>query len=198
MFIQIPYDRERAVAYAREWALSRNPLFADFTGGGGNCTNFVSQCLLAGCSVMNFTPTFGWYYRSINDRAPAWSGVDELYRFLTSSGGFEAQRTPDGPYAVQATAMRQVEAGDVIQLANTAGEYYHTLIISEITPTEILICAQSNDALDRPLSSYNYASLRVLHVEGAYIDFPSEAAFENLLAANAVETIIATPVNVRG
>ncbi len=198
MFIQIPYDRQRAVAYAREWALSRNPLFADFTGGGGNCTNFVSQCLLAGCSVMNFTPTFGWYYRSINDRAPAWSGVDEIYRFLTSSGGFETERTSEGPYATQATSMRQVEIGDVIQLANTAGEYYHTMIISEITPNDILICAQSNDALDRPLSSYDYASLRVLHVEGAYIDLPSETAFENLLTGNAIETLIATPINVRG
>ena len=48
------YDEaERAVAYARRWALDRNPLFVDFTGQGGNCTNFVSQCVLAGSCVMN-------------------------------------------------------------------------------------------------------------------------------------------------
>lgn len=58
------YDRAQAVAYARRWALSRNPLFYDFTGIGGDCTNFVSQCLLAGCCVMDYEPVFGWYYRS--------------------------------------------------------------------------------------------------------------------------------------
>ena len=198
MLTEISYDREKAIAYAREWALSRNPLFADFTGGGGNCTNFVSQCMLAGCSVMDFTPTFGWYYRSINDRAPAWSGVDELYGFLTDSGGFATERGGVGPYATVARSMRQVEVGDVVQLANSAGEFYHTLIISEITPNDILICAHSDDALDRPLSSYNYASLRILHIMGAFIDLPSETAYENLLTGNAIETVVATAVNVRG
>ena len=81
MLTDISYNREYAVAYARRWALMRNPLFIDFTGIGGNCTNFVSQCLLAGSSVMDFTPTFGWYYRSPEDRAPAWSGVEQLYDF---------------------------------------------------------------------------------------------------------------------
>ena len=175
MFIQVPYDRQRAVAYAREWALSRNPLFADFTGGGGNCTNFVSQCLLVGCSVMNFTPTFGWYYRSINDRAPAWSGVDELYRFLTSSGGFETERTSEGPYATQATSMRQVEVGDVIQLADSDGDFYHTLMITGFDGGEILVSAHSDDSLDRPLSSYTNASERIIHVIG--ITVPDDAEY---------------------
>ncbi|MBR5616363.1 MAG: amidase domain-containing protein, partial [Clostridia bacterium] len=43
MLIEIPYMRERAVEYALRWALSRNPLFPDFAGIGGDCTNFVSQ-----------------------------------------------------------------------------------------------------------------------------------------------------------
>ncbi|MBR2024561.1 MAG: amidase domain-containing protein, partial [Clostridia bacterium] len=54
------YNRENAVKYARKYALMRNPLFFTFEGIGGNCTNFVSQCILAGSCVMNFTPTFGW------------------------------------------------------------------------------------------------------------------------------------------
>ena len=82
MLIERPYYRERAVMYARRWALSRNPLFLDFTGTGGDCTNFVSQCILAGSCVMNFTPTYGWYFRSSADRAPAWSGVEAMNNFL--------------------------------------------------------------------------------------------------------------------
>ena len=79
MLLELPYDRQRAVEYAQKWALDRNPLFLDFTGKGGDCTNFVSQCIFAGCGVMNYTPTFGWYFISSDDRAPAWTGVDELY-----------------------------------------------------------------------------------------------------------------------
>ena len=54
------YDRSAAVAYARKWAFGRNPEYYDFGGIGGDCTNFVSQCLYAGAGVMNFTPELGW------------------------------------------------------------------------------------------------------------------------------------------
>lgn len=43
-----PYNRGKAVAYALEWAMSRNPAYLDFEELGGDCTNFASQCLLAG------------------------------------------------------------------------------------------------------------------------------------------------------
>ncbi len=55
MLLPVPYDRRRAVEYARRWALSRNPLFVNFAGQGGDCTSFVSQCILAGCGIMNGT-----------------------------------------------------------------------------------------------------------------------------------------------
>ena len=195
MLTEIPYNRQYAVEYARRWALSRNPLFVDFTGGGGNCTNFVSQCLLAGCSVMNFTETFGWYYRSIDDRAPAWTGVEQLYDFLTGSGDY-VQSAVEGPFAMVATNRRQVEAGDVVQLANSTGDFYHTLIISEISGNEIFVCAHSDDALDRPLSSYNYASLRILHIMGAAIELPVEECVRNLFDGVALKTLTAEATNV--
>ena len=69
------YRRDLAVMYARRYAMGQNPLFGDFGGIGGNCTNFISQCLYAGSCRMNYLPTFGWYYRSLDDRAPAWTGA---------------------------------------------------------------------------------------------------------------------------
>jgi hypothetical protein len=90
MLIEKPYNRMRAVEYARTWALDRNPLFIDFTGIGGNCTNFVSQCVLAGSCVMNYTPDFGWYYVSAEDRAPAWSSVEYFFDFITQDPDFLA------------------------------------------------------------------------------------------------------------
>ena len=183
MLLPIPYDRRRAVEYARRWALSRNPLFIDFTSQGGNCINFVSQCLLAGCGVMNYTDTFGWYYISPDDRAPAWSGVDEFYAFLTAAPDFSRANRGYGPYATDARTSKRIDVGDVLQLANESGEFYHSLIISDFTDSDILVCAQSNDALDRPLSSYQYSSLRALHIEGAMLYFDDEKIFEDLINA---------------
>ena len=195
MLVQIPYNRSYAVEYARKWALSRNPLFFDFTGQGGNCTNFVSQCLLAGSGVMDFTPTFGWFYRSVDDRAPAWSGVEQLYDFLTGSGDFidmEAQ----GPFGFAVDSREQIEIGDIVQLANSSGDFYHTLIISEITDSDILVCAQSDNALDRPLSSYRYAGLRILHISGVAIDIPYEDIFAALYNSVSIQSIEARTLNV--
>lgn len=47
------YDREAAVAYALEWAHNFNPDYPNFSKGGGDCANFISQCLLAAGFEMN-------------------------------------------------------------------------------------------------------------------------------------------------
>ena len=83
MLERIPYDRRAAVAYAHQWAYGRNPDFYDYEEIGGDCTNFASQCIFAGCGIMNFTPTYGWYYITANQKAPAWTGVPFLWNFLT-------------------------------------------------------------------------------------------------------------------
>ena len=121
MTITLPYSRDRAVMYARRWALERNPLFVDFSDVGGNCTSFVSQCIYAGCCNMNFTPDFGWYYISGEDRAPAWSSVEYFYEFLTGNPEFKERNASTGPFASE-TSRDLVQKGDVIQLANSSGE----------------------------------------------------------------------------
>jgi hypothetical protein len=162
MIIEKEYARERAVLYARKYALVRNPLFFSFAGIGGNCTNFVSQCVLAGSCVMNYTPIYGWYYLSTNRRSASWTGVEFFYNFMIENVGV-------GPFGIEDT-LERAEVGDIIQLQNEDGIFYHTVIISEIRDGEIYICANSNDALDKPLSEYNYANLRVIHILGVRFD----------------------------
>ncbi|MBE6674227.1 MAG: amidase [Ruminococcaceae bacterium] len=162
MILEKEYLRERAVAYARKYALIRNPLFFTFEGIGGNCTNFVSQSILAGSCVMNFAPIYGWFYLSPNRRAAAWTGVEFFYNFMTTNEGV-------GPYG-RVVDISEAMIGDVIQLQNEDNVFYHTLIISQITEGEIYICANSVDSLDRPLSSYNYKALRVIHIEKVRYD----------------------------
>ena len=181
MLITKPYQRERAVEYARRWALGRNPLFADFTGRGGNCTNFVSQCVLAGSCVMNRTEDFGWYYISEADRAPAWSSVEYFYDFMTGVPAFASRNGGIGPYARE-VPRREAMIGDVVQYANQEMDWYHTVIISRIENGEIYICAHSDDALDRPISSYNFAMARFLHIEGVRFEKDDTSCFDYLIS----------------
>ena len=179
MTVELAYLRRRAVAYAERWALSRNPLFYDFADSGGDCTNFVSQCILAGCCTMNYTPTYGWYFRSVNDRAPAWTSVEYLYDFLTGADGFAAQNGGIGPHGRQIPAAL-ARAGDVIQLAGEEGRFYHTLLITAVLPDEILVSAHTNDALNRPLSSYTYAAARYIHIDGVRTQYPDVGCYRSL------------------
>ncbi len=154
---EIPYNRFASVAYARTWATSRNPAYYNFEEIGGDCTNFASQCIYAGARVMNYTPTFGWYYRSSYDRSPSWSGVEYLYNFLISNRSV-------GPFAHEVSAA-EAQPGDIVQLGTADGHFYHSPVITSVTP-DILVAAHTFDALDRPLSTYVYDRVRFLHIDG--------------------------------
>ena len=97
-------------SYARKYALVRNPLFFSFAGIGGNCTNFVSQCVLAGSCVMNYTPIYGWYYLSTNRRSASWTGVQFFYNFMIENMSV-------GPFGIE-VPLEGAQIGDVIQLQN--------------------------------------------------------------------------------
>ena len=127
---------------------------------------------------MNYTPEFGWYYISPDDRAPAWSSVEFFYDFLTQK--FEAENDGVGPFATEVPRER-AELGDVVQYANSEGDWYHTVIITGKDGDEILVSAQSNDALDRPISSYNFAQARFLHIEGVSVSLDDESCYSILL-----------------
>jgi hypothetical protein len=143
------YNRKKAVAYAHKWALRYNPAYYNFSGIGGDCSNFASQCILAGAGVANYKPLYGWYYNNLEDRAPAWSSVKYLHRFLTTNQGA-------GPYAKE-TDIREMQLGDIIQLATWMEDYHHTIVVVEtgVIPSvdNILVSCHSYDSDNRPLST---------------------------------------------
>ena len=155
--VTYPYNRVLAVTYARRWALGRNPAYYDFSDIGGDCTNFASQSIFAGAGVMNYTPTFGWYYISPDKRAPAWTGVEYLYNFLVGNESV-------GPFAREVNWYEALP-GDIVQLGDETGDFYHSPVITAIYPT-ILVCAHSYDRLDVPLASYDFYTARFIHIEG--------------------------------
>ncbi len=157
-----PYNREEALRYAHTWSYGRNPKYLDFSLLGGDCTNFISQCLYAGCSHMNFTPTYGWYYLSSSNRTASWTGVNFLHKFLTQNKGA-------GPFG-QEVPIHKVTLGDLIQLADAQGTFYHSLIIVALlgppSPSNLLIATHTLDSNYRPLETYNYFTARFIHIEG--------------------------------
>ncbi len=154
------YDRKKAIDYAHQWAFKRNPAFPDFEEMGGDCTNFMSQCLLAGGGRMNYTPITGWYYHSLNNRSPAWSGVEELYRFTTSGHQI-------GPSA-QKVEMKGIQPGDIVQLVTAGSRFHHSGIVvscgKDPDLDNIQIACHSFDSDYRPLSTYNIRQIRFLHI----------------------------------
>lgn len=155
----ILYDRKKAVAYAIKWAKKRNPKYYDFSSIGGDCTNFVSQCVYAGVGVMNYRLSTGWFYSSPSLRAPSWTGVNEFYRFAVNNNSY-------GFYA-ELCNKSELELGDVIQLGRTDDDFYHTLIVSEIDKGKIFVCSHSRDFLSVPLETFPIMKIRFLHVLGA-------------------------------
>ena len=147
------YDRELAYLYAKRWANSFNPNYYNFSSIGGDCTNFVSQCIHAGGIIMNFD-RYGWYYLSLNNRAPAWSGVNEFWNFGTLNNGVGLKLTE--------CELNDLEVGDIIQLFN--GErYYHNLFVTSVN-NGIRVSAHDNPAFDVPLSRYYFRSFRCAKV----------------------------------
>lgn len=161
--VEIPYDRQKAVSYAHRWAFDRNPAYYSFDAIGGDCTNFASQAIYAGSGVMNYTPVFGWYYINANNRTPSWTGVNYLYNFLVGNRGV-------GPYA-EVVDVWNVLPGDIVQLSFSGGGIFqHSPVIVEVgqrpSVDNILVAAHTYDADYHPLSNYNWADIRFLHIKG--------------------------------
>ena len=151
-------DIPAQIDYARRWAFSHNPRFYNFEHLGGDCTNFVSQCILAGGAVMNYTRDTGWYYNSLRDRAAAWTGVEFFCRFMVNNKS-------TGPFG-ELVPVDAAAPGDVIQLGDGIG-YYHSLFVIDVKEGVPYIAAHTYPAFDRPLTSYHYEQLRCIRIIGA-------------------------------
>ena len=153
------YDRIKAQNYALEYALKRNPRFYDFSSLGGDCTNFISQCLFAGTNKMDYSRN-GWYYIDLDNRSPSWTGVGELGEYLINNNS--------NIIKAKVVSFDEVEIGDVIQLRQ-AEEFNHSLFVSNVDRpilsfNDIYICAHSNDRKNVRLSIYTFREAKFLKV----------------------------------
>lgn len=155
------YNRTLASNYAQKYALIKNPQYHDYSNQGGNCTNYISQCIFAGAPQMN-TSNNGWYYYSPSRTSVSWANVEPFYNFAVTNQG-------EGFFATVGN-IETCEVGDIIQLKfKNKPIFSHALIITQIksrTPRGIIVCANTNDTKNKSLSDYMYEKIRFLHILG--------------------------------
>lgn len=159
---KLEYNRQNALEYAKKWAFSRNPKYYNFDPVGGDCTNFISQCIFAGSNTMNYTKNTGWYYINGNNKSPSWTGVEFLYKFLVNNKSV-------GPYGKEVNS-KEIELGDIAQLSFGGQKFEHTLVIVNIencfSLAGIKIASHTYDSYNKPISEYSFQEIRFVHIEG--------------------------------
>ena len=113
---------------------------------------------------MNYSKDTGWYYNSVNDRAPAWTGVEFLSKFLINNKGI-------GPRG-EVVEIDKIQIGDIIQLNFDGIKFSHTLIVVNIgenlTLDNIYVASHTYDSYNRKVSSYTFKDIRFIHIKGVW------------------------------
>lgn len=153
------YDRQKVYEYAKKWAYGRNPKYYNYDPLGGDCTNFVSQCIYAGCGIMNYSKENGWYYINGNDKSSSWTGVIYLFDFLLSNKSV-------GPKGKKSN-IEDLKIGDVIQLSFNGVTFSHSLIVVKegTNVNNTLIAAHTYDTFGKSVIEYGYQEFRCIHIE---------------------------------
>lgn len=152
------YNRDNVIEYAKKWAYGRNPKYYNYDNIGGDCTNFVSQCIYEGCKTMNYNTINGWYYKNANNKSPSWTGVEFLYKFLINNKGV-------GPIG-RNIEPNELTKGDIIQISFDGQKFTHTLLVVEKLNNNIFTATHTFDSYGRNINSYDYKKIRFIKIEG--------------------------------
>lgn len=174
-----PYQPEAAVNYAKAWVNPEKTLrnleqFGVYDEVGGNCNNYISQCLNAGGIPMDilgdeFTQ-WKWYSDEINldetetGRSPAWAGVDEFYLYARENSGY-------GLSAVVDDNVYSGSVGDILQFG-VDNQWLHSVIITQVVKdkdgkvVDYLIHSNTTDRISYPASAYGYPQQRLIKILG--------------------------------
>ena len=121
------YNRQKAVSYADLYWKNSNQGYETFEN---DCTNYISQCLLAGQLPMQYTNRRdqGWWYKGrLKERewwSYSWSVANSLYRYLSVAKkvGIKAHEVHD---------VTELKLGDLIFYDwNGTGRMSHSTIVT--------------------------------------------------------------------
>ncbi len=169
------YNREKAVAYSYRYVgkdtVTRNDEYSDYSGYGGNCQNYCSQCILAGGIPMDiYGDQWKWFGDEVNGyeeeygRSGSWAGTEYFYEYCGKNTGY-------GMVADTSMNMFAAEKGDIMQYV-IDGWAHHSVVVTDVITDEngqvvdFLINSNTTDRTDFPLSAYGYTNIRLIHIVG--------------------------------
>ncbi|MHB1314135.1 MAG: amidase domain-containing protein [Christensenellales bacterium] len=131
------YNRDAAVRYALQYALTPNPAYAFYPGD--DCTNFISQCLQAGGARNDFNRAYPWWHLG-GRTSVCWSVAHSLFWYIRTRSekkrfGIKAETyylDDQDDYARQIRG--KVVLGDLIQYRNSQGRIQHSTMITGFDP----------------------------------------------------------------
>ncbi|OLN21963.1 amidase [Domibacillus antri] len=140
------YNREAAVDYAQQWWNSYNPGFPRFAV---DCTNYISQCLLAGGAPMRGYPNRGkgWWIRG-GTWSYSWSVSHSLRWYLEGSTlGLKAKKVSSPDLLMPGDIIFYDFAGD--------GRIDHSTIVTGKQGNSLLVNAHTMNSRNRLWSYEN-------------------------------------------
>ncbi|MEC0696628.1 amidase domain-containing protein [Bacillus atrophaeus] len=158
------YSVSKAQAYARKWYNGRNKNYANFTGSGGDCTNYVSQILYAGgkkekqdssAEPFFITSTTSYWYSFINRK-----GVGKAFRQgraistswvrVSDFGAYWARTQTVKTYSNVNDVVKNAKPGDVVQFMKKGrSTYFHTMFVYGKSGGTLQLSGHSDDYLKR-------------------------------------------------
>jgi hypothetical protein len=153
------YDYEAMITYAyRHWS-TYNTDYRTYGGQGGDCTNFISQIMIAGgwetagaYPVSDRTHPSNWWYNSLGTFATT-------YTWAAAHNWMQFARTHSGRVAAL-SHVRDMAIADVLQVdTDSDGNISHSMFVTDVglggdgEVDEQYMTYHSNDTKDKPLTS---------------------------------------------
>ena len=135
--ITLCYNANNAISYARRYCGNYNPSYANYRNMGGDCANFVSQCLIAG-GISLKSCKVSWI-----DNHGCLPRVVDLQSCLSQLGWKKSTGIP-----------KKFKAGNPFFIPNQ-----HAMIATGVNGNTITFCGHTSDVCNQKMgapSSYLY------------------------------------------
>lgn len=153
------YSFSDAVSYANKYYKNYNSNYPDWNSAGGDCANFISQCLYAGGKSMKGTPGTkeaaenfaNWFSKgtsqNVKNVSSTWRGADAFRNYWQTNATSYKKFT-----SVNSTSFSYGFKGDAVSLLNNNGRAYHTLIIVDYSSPDFTLAAHTGSTNTAKLS----------------------------------------------
>ncbi|MBQ5969445.1 MAG: amidase domain-containing protein [Clostridia bacterium] len=152
-------NQSKITEYALEYWDNYNSNYSNYNSDGGDCCNFVSQCLhYAGLPMDS-----NWYWSAYSDHTSSWTYCPSLKSYLVDNLKCDFITSP---------SASQIEVGDVLYYGGGS----HVGICSEVIDGQPWVCAHNNDrhTSNWKLGYSTYAVIKTSDLATAYADLGEE------------------------